>query len=340
MITLGEGHTPLVELPRLARELGVEALHAKLESCNPTGSYKDRIAARSIDLALAQGNKGWIATSSGNGAMAFAAYGRRAGLPGILCVTETITREKLLPILTLGANVVRIAGLGNGGARSDERELMDAVMLAAAEHALYVGITAHCFNDAGMRAVDAISHEIVQAGRPADLAYVPVGGGGLVAAVARGMLDAGASTAVVAVQPAGCAPIARYIEGEIPAPTIERAESAISGLQVPSAPDGELAAELVRKTGGWAVTASDEQILAAQRALALREGVFVEPAAACALAGLQRDLDTGRVDVGSSALLILTGAGLKDLATLEQWLEPAPIAAVEDLPQLITRWVA
>jgi threonine synthase len=167
-----------------------------------------------------------------------------------------------------------------------------------------------------------------------------VGGGGLVAAVARGLLEAGASTAVVATQPAGCAPIAGYLEGELEAPAVDGAESEISGLQVPSAPDGQLAADLIRQTNGWGSTASDEQILAAQSSLAVSEGVFVEPAAACALAGLQRDLHAGRVDRGTSALLLLTGTGLKDLATLERRLEPPPITSVEELPGLVARWIS
>lgn len=287
MITLGEGDTPLVSLPRLAAEIGIRALHGKLESGNPTGSYKDRIAARSMDEALAEGTRGWIATSSGNGATSFAAYGRRAGLPGLLCVTETITREKLLPVLALGAGVLRIGGTGDAGTGNAERDLLAIVQSATAEHGLYLGITAHRFNEPGMRAVDAIAREVVDAGLTPDVAYVPVGGGGLVAAVARGFLDAGTSIAVVVTQPAGCAPIAGYLEGRLPAPVVERNESSISGLQVPSAPDGTLAAGLVERTGGWGATATDDEILAAQRALCLAEGVFVEPAAACALAGVR-----------------------------------------------------
>jgi threonine synthase len=337
-ITLGEGNTPLVELPRLAAELGLRALHGKLESANPTGSYKDRIAARSMDEALAQGAKGWIATSSGNGATSFAAYGRRAAVPGLLCVTETITREKLLPVLALGAGVVRVTGMGDAGTGAAERDLFDIVRSAAREYGLYLGITAHRFNEPGMRAVDAISREVVATGVEPDVAYVPVGGGGLVAAVARGFLESGASTKVVATQPEGCAPIAGYLEGRLPAPVVDRNETSISGLQVPSAPDGELAAGLIGRTGGWGATASDDEILAAQRTLCLTEGVFVEPAAACALAGLRNDVRAGRIGSGDSALLVLTGSGLKDLATVERTLDPPPLTSLDALPGAIAEW--
>ncbi|MEN3284485.1 MAG: threonine synthase [Solirubrobacteraceae bacterium] len=339
MTTLGEGGTPVIELPRLAAELGVGALHAKLESTNPTGSYKDRIAARSMDTALARGARGWITTSSGNGGTAFAAYGRRAGLPGFLCVTESITREKLLPALALGAEVVRVAGLGHGTGRSTERGLFETVQELAEEHQLYLGVTAHRFNDAGMRAVDEISREVLAAGVAPDVAYVPTGGGGLVSAVARGFCEAGAETAVVACQPAGCAPIARCLEGRLDVPRIERNASRISGLQLPSPPDGDLAVELVRSTGGWGVAVDDDHILEGQRALALVEGVFVEPAAACALAALRSDVRTGVVGRSSTALLVLTGSGLKDLATLEANLTKPPLTRVDDVRELVGQWL-
>lgn len=338
MITLGEGDTPLIELPRLAAELNVGALHAKLEAVNPTGSYKDRISARSMTVALERGLAGWIATSSGNAAASFAAYGRRAGLPGFLCVLETITREKLLPALACGAHVVRVAGLGDGASREVERELFERVRAAAEEHRLYLGVTAHRFNDAGMRAVDAIAHEVLAAGPAPDVAYVPAGGGGLVAAIARGFHEAAAATAVVACQSAGCGPIARCLEGELDEPAIARNESAISGLQLAEPPDGSLAVEQVRATGGWGVTATDAEILAAQRTLAFTEGVFVEPAASCALAGLRNDVRRGRVGPATSVLLVLTGSGVKDLATVERALEPPPVASVTELTGLIGAW--
>jgi threonine synthase len=337
-ITLGEGGTPLIALPRLAAGLGVRSLYGKMELVNPTGSYKDRIAARSMEVAIERGQRGWIATSSGNAGTSFAAYARRAGLPGVLCVTESITREKLLPALALGAHVVRIVGLGHGGTRATERGLFDAVREAAERHDLYLGVTAHRFNDAGMRAVDAIAAEILADGVTPDAVYVPTGGGGLVTAVARGFRQAGAATAVIAAQPAGCGPIARCLTGEIAEPVIDRNRSEISALQLPGPPDGEVAIEAVRATGGWGVVASDEEILESQRLLASAEGVFVEPAAGCALAGLRDDLENDRVGADAVVALVLSGSGLKDLATLEEALAPPALADLGELPGMIDDW--
>mgnify|MGYP001041091450 FL=1 len=82
-LTLGEGNTPLIALPRLAERWDLAGLYAKAEYLNPTGSYKDRIAAATMVEALRLGRRGWIGTSSGNGGAAMSAYGRRAGLPGV-----------------------------------------------------------------------------------------------------------------------------------------------------------------------------------------------------------------------------------------------------------------
>ena len=101
-VDLGEGNTPLLTLPRLADLLGVSQVYAKMECCNPTGSYKDRVAAMSLSLALDRGCRGWIATSSGNAGLAFAAYGARAGLPGFLCMVASAPLEKRVPLMPYG----------------------------------------------------------------------------------------------------------------------------------------------------------------------------------------------------------------------------------------------
>src|SRR4051812_38061473 len=79
-ITLGEGNTPLIKSQRIAKELGLSSLYFKLESTNPTGSYKDRIAALGISWALENNRTACIGTSSGNAGASVAAYAARAGI--------------------------------------------------------------------------------------------------------------------------------------------------------------------------------------------------------------------------------------------------------------------
>jgi threonine synthase len=327
-----------VRLDRLAAHLGLAALHGKLEMCNPTGSYKDRVAAMSMSMAASQEKRGWIATSSGNGGIALATYGRRAGLPGFLCVVSSIPREKLLPILSLGITVVRVEGVGTGARGRSERGLFDVVRRAAEELDLFLGITAHRYNPDGMRGADTIAYELVEAGVDDDVVYVPTGGGGLVSAICRGSLQRGSGIRVIAAQPSGCAPIVRFLAKEIASPELEVCTSRISGLQLPAPPDGELAATQVDATGGWGARASDSEIFAAQHLLAELEGVFVEPAAATPLAGMIRDLEQGRIEAGTSVTLVLTGSGAKDLDAVAPLVATPPTINVRELAEEIGRW--
>jgi threonine synthase len=337
-ITLGEGSTPLVALDRLAGHLGVRSLYAKLETCNPTGSYKDRVAAMSLSLAVGRGQRGWVATSSGNGGIALAAYGRRAGLPGLVCVVASIPREKLLPILALGASVVGVEGLGMRARRQAEHGTFEAVRRAAEELDLFLAVTAHRYNHDGMRGAETIAYELADDGLEEGVVYVPTGGGGLVSAICSGVRQRGAGLRVVAAQPSGCAPIARFLAGELDRPEVAECSSRVSGLQLPAPPDGELAARQVRATAGWGAHADDDAILAAQHLLAELEGIFVEPAAATALAGLITDLTTGRVDAATTATLVLTGSGGRDLASVEPLVAAPPTVAIDRLADEVRRW--
>ncbi|GAA3810572.1 pyridoxal-phosphate dependent enzyme [Amycolatopsis tucumanensis] len=339
-VSLGEGDTPLVELPRLTAELGLARLRAKLESLNPTGSYKDRIAAMSVSLALRDGMSGWIATSSGNAGMAMAAYGTRAGLPGCLCMVASAPAEKRLSILPYATELLLVEGVGRAATRAAERGLFDEVRAAAERHNLYLGITAHEFNPEGMRGADTIGYELAEQAPSMSHLYVPTGGGGLLVAIARGLRSRGSRTKVVACQPSGCAPIARYLAGEIDHPHVGACNSDISALQLPSPPDGRRAAESVRSTRGWAGAVPDTAILEAQRALASTEGVFAEPASACALAVLIDDVRRGRIGSHDDVVLVVTGAGWKDLNRFHGDAERLRTVAVRDVATNVDDWMS
>lgn len=339
-VSMGEGDTPLVALPRLGVRIGLPRLRAKLETINPTGSYKDRIAASSMALALERGNRGWIATSSGNAGAALASYGARAGLPGLLLVMPSIPREKLLPAQAVGTRVVRVDGVGTGGGADAMARMFAAVAAAAEQHDLFLAVTANALNPQGMLGADAIGAELARDSVVPDVVYVPTGGGGLSVCVARGLAAEGASTAVVVAQPSGCAPIVGVLDGRLDEPRIATCESEITGLQLPLPPDGDQAIAAVRASGGWGTARPDDAILAAQRDLAALEGVFVEPAAAAGIAAAAHDRASGRIDADAEAVVVLTGAGFKDLATVERWIDPPEACDPAGLPECIDRWAA
>ncbi|NJC72947.1 pyridoxal-phosphate dependent enzyme [Planosporangium thailandense] len=303
-VTMGEGGTPMVALPRLAERWGLKALWGKAEYVNPTGSYKDRIAAASLSVALRDGMRGWIATSSGNGGAAMSAYGARAGLPGVLCVLTDAPVEKLGSIAPYGVLQLSMDRMGP--------DVMGRLAEIATTEGLQLTITAHAYNPVGMRGADAIGHEIAGHGRATHV-YVPTGGGGLLVATARGLRDRGHDAAVVVAQPAGCAPIARAVNKEIVEPRIDDWSTRVSGLQLPVPPDGELAREAVTASGGWGAPVDDDDAWVAQELLARTEGVFVEPASALALAAVRKDAAAGRLGADDEPCVVLTGHGLKDL---------------------------
>ncbi|WP_183176441.1 pyridoxal-phosphate dependent enzyme [Amycolatopsis bartoniae] len=313
-VTLGEGNTPVVPLPRLARGIGLGDLSAKLETANPTGSYKDRAAAMSISLALSRGCPGWIATSSGNAGAAFAAYAARAGLPGMLCVVAGAPPEKLAALLPYGTSVMAVEGIGTRGSRKALDRLLRQVSEFANERGLFLGVTANALNPDGMRGVDTIGYELAEQLPDATHVYLPVGGGGLLVSVARGLSEYAMEPVIVASQPAGCAPVARYLSGEIAVPRVDRCSTVVSGLQLPSPPDGCEAAKAVEESGGWGTTVTDEEVVAAQELLVVTEGLFVEPASATVVAALIRDVRNRRVNERDHPVLLLTGAGWKDLS--------------------------
>jgi threonine synthase len=144
---------------------------------------------------------------------------------------------------------------------------------------------------------------------------------------------------IVACQPSGCAPIARYLDGEIAAPAVARSDSAISALQLPSPPDGQLAATAVTDSGGWGTHTSDEQIRSAQRLLAATEGVFGEPAAAAALSAVMSDAGRGKLDGDDIIVLLITGAGWKDLGSFSAAAADLPRLDVAAIPEAVGRWI-
>ncbi|MFZ9533490.1 MAG: pyridoxal-phosphate dependent enzyme [Ilumatobacteraceae bacterium] len=303
MVSLGEGNTPILSLTYVAQSLGLDEIYGKAEWMNPTGSYKDRIAAATINDAIRRSRRGWIGTSSGNGGASMSAYGAKAGLPGYLCIAADAPDEKIRSIIPYGATLLPMSQLGITE--------MDAISQLADEFELKLSVTAYRYNPEGMSGAESIGAELRDQGQFSHV-YVPTGGGGLLVAIARGM-GRTSTTRIICAQPQGCDPIVRFLNHEIEAPKIETCTSKVSGLQLPTPPDGDLAAAVVAESKGWGCSVSDEEAWSMQDLLATREGIFVEPASALAVAALANDVRCGRLPATARPVVILTGSGLKDL---------------------------
>ena len=302
---LGEGQTPVLSLTSLAKHFGLPQISAKAEYLNPTGSYKDRIAAATVKDAVRRGHKGWIGTSSGNGGAAMSAYGSRSGLPGFLCIPSSTPPEKLKSIIPYGTTLFVMSEIGM-------RE-MDAIEVLSHEFNLKMSVTAYQYNPEGMTGAEQIGSELLEQGSFTHI-YVPTGGGGLLVAIARGLgKQFQTSPRIVCAQPTGCGPISRHLRNELSIPRISTCDSMISGLLLPNPPDGQLATEEVVKSGGWGCLVDDEDAYAMQDLLARHEGIFVEPASALALSAMVEDFRNGSISESDNPLVVLTGSGLKDL---------------------------
>jgi threonine synthase len=216
---------------------------------------------------------------------------------------------------------------------------MDEIERLARQYELQLAITAYRYNPEGMAGAEAIGEELAEQGAFTHV-YVPTGGGGLLAAVARGLERAApGSPKVVCAQPSGCAPIVRHLAGELAAPNVAACESAISGLQLPAPPDGVLAATAVRASGGWGCAVPDQAAWDAQDLLTSDEGIFVEPAAAVAIAAIIGDVAAGRLTAADRPVAVLTGTGLKDLRRFAPVHREPPID-LGDLRALLARTFA
>lgn len=334
LVSLGEGNTPLLRSAQIGADLGLAALYFKMESANPTGSYKDRIAAVGIARLLELGKTGWAATSSGNAGAAIAAYGARAGVNGYLFTVEKYAKAKVAQILAYGPQAWAVARLGYDPAV--ETATWANIRQLCTANNWQMLVTARAFSPHAMEGVKTIAYEVCQQvkGQAPDVVYVPVGGGGLLSASWKGFIEAKAAgwidhlPRMVAVQAQGCDAVSQAWQAGRKVTPIPTCTSNISGIQLTAPPDGDLALQALHESNGWAVSVPDEATYAAQAELASREGIFVEPAAATTVAALHADRAVGRLRGEERVACWLTGSGFKDATAVERMVAGRTVQAI------------
>jgi len=311
-LSLGEGGTPLIRISKTAQQIGVKEAWCKCDHLNPSGSFKDRSAAVGVAWARERGYPGVICASSGNAAGAAATYAARAGLPAYVVVSFRAPKSKLGVAVAHGARVFSVAG--------DFSRAFAAAREAAAEVGLANVTTTYvnCYAYEGNKSVAYELYEQMEV--VPEWVVVPVGSGPLLYGVWKGFRELRKFGLVdriprlLAVQPEGCAPIARaFAAGEEVKPW-SRADTVVSGLDDPLQGyerDGTLTLVAVRESGGAALAVPDTEILKAGRVLAHEEGMFVEPAAAASVAGVAAARRLGYIDGSEAVVCLLTGHGLK-----------------------------
>jgi threonine synthase len=267
---MGEGDTPLA-----AVRVGDRSVLAKQEFDAPTGSFKDRGAAVLIAAAVDVGATAVVADSSGNAGTAIAAYAARAELPCAVFVSAAMASSKLARI---NAEVVTVKGT---------REDVAAAAVARVEEtgAFYAS---HVWNPWFFEGTKRYVYELVAqlGGQLPGALVLPAGNGTLVLGAHRAMRELGLSAPIIAVQAEGCAPIAAAFAAEADhvEPVIDQGTIA-AGIAIAEPVRGNEILAAVRATGGWFVTVTDDELMAAASELA-SQGFIVEPTAAAPLAAL------------------------------------------------------
>lgn len=312
---LGEGGTPLVVSRSIGPQAGLPRLRFKLESLNPTGSYKDRFASVAVSDMLAKGKTRCIATSSGNTGSALAAYCAAAGITCEIAIVETAPNEKLQQMMAYGARIYKVRGFGTSPDVTSR--VFETLKKKGAASDAALQISAFACSPVGMSGVKSISFELAEQAADVRHVFSPAGGGGLTLAVARGFEQIAAPThpcrpSVHCAQPEGNDTIATPLrDGLIQARDVA-CTTRIGGLQVPTVIDGNEVIHACRRSGGTGHLVGDEDVWATQARLAREEGIFCEPAGAVSVAAALDARATGLIGQHDCVCCLITGIGFKD----------------------------
>lgn len=304
VVSLGEGGTPLVHSAWLSGLVGGD-VHVKVEGANPTGSFKDRGMTAAISAAVAEGAKAVVCASTGNTSASMTAYAAKAGLtPVVLVPHGKIAAGKMAQAVMHGAEVIQVRG-----------GFDECLMLSRGLAEKYPVALVNSVNPVRLEGQKTAAFEIVDAlDRAPDVHVLPVGNAGNISAYWMGFQQyaregmASGTPALWGFQAEGAAPIVR---GEV----VTTPETVATAIRIGNPASWQLATAARDESGGLIEAVSDAQILAAQRALASHDGIFVEPGSAASVAGLLSLVEAGRVERGLTISVTVTGHGLKDTDT-------------------------
>lgn len=318
-ISLGEGNTPLVRSVRMGEKLQI-GLYFKDETRNPTGAFKDRPNTVGISMARSLGLSTVTIASTGNGAASLSAYAAKAGMPCYVFVPQATPAPKIAQASIYGAQIVRVLG-----------DYSSAYKLAflAAETFHWGNLTSTYLNPYTMEGDKTIAYEIFrQLGyRVPDWIVVPLGAGAMLTGIYKGFEElklfgmADTLPRMIGVQAAGCAPITTAFErGQSAVEEWHGPKTVAGGICDPLTgyeKDGTRTLNNIRRSNGYGVTVSDEEILFCMQRIAQQEAIFCEPASAAAQAAVEKLVKKGVIQPGDTVVDIITGHGLKDVEAVK-----------------------
>ncbi len=326
-VSLGEGMTPLLDARKVGAALGLKNLYVKDEGLNPTGSFKARGLSAAVTRAKALGASSLAIPTAGNAGGALAAYAAQAGLPSVIVMPADTPMANVMECRAFGADVRKIDGLisdcGKYVAEHKDREGWFDVSTLKEPYRI--------------EGKKTMGYELWEqfGGKLPDVIIYPTGGGvGLIGMCkafdemeAMGWV-ASTRPRMVSVQAAGCAPIVKaYERGSESSEFWDRAATIASGLRVPKALGDFLILRMIRASRGTAVTATDEEMLAAGRELAAFEGIYAAPEGAATLVAARKLVAAEWINPEETVVLFNTGSGYKYSEAWERALNLSGIQA-------------
>lgn len=322
------GWTPVYKPPQLAAELGMKHLWLKDESGNPSASFKDRASALLIARAAEIGAEVVVTASTGNAGAALAGMAAAAGAKAVIFAPKTAPPAKIAQLLVYGSEVILVDG-----------NYDDAVALAVAaaeEYGWYCRNTGYNpFTAEGKKTAGFEIWEQVIAANKLDKplnVFVSVGDGNIISGVHKGFRDLYAlgwlahMPRIFGVQSAGSAAIANAFNAGTETIEPVSADTMADSISVDMPSDGLRALRAATQTDGAYIIVEDQAILEGIASLG-KVGIFSEPAASTAFAGLKKALADGLIAPDEPSLALLTGSGLKDVKAAMQAAGEAPVIA-------------
>jgi len=329
IVSLDEGGTPFCRCGKLAEELGID-LYLKVEGSNPTGSFKDRGMSVGMTKAMELGVDTVGCASTGNTSASLAAYAARAGLRCIVLLPSgKVALGKLAQAMFHGAEVFSVNG--------NFDEALEAVTALALEKHLYLLNSINPYRLEGQKSIGfEIIHEL--GWKSPDRIILPVGNAGNISAIWKGITEfhnAGYMEDVpmmTGIQAEGASPIANaFRKNTMDMIPVENPETVATAIRIGAPVSSIKALRAIYDSNGFAETVTDDEILTAQKELARKEGIGVEPASAASIAGLKKLVEEGVVDKGEEVVCVVTGHLLKDPNTaINACTEPTKIDADVD----------
>ena len=320
-VSLGEGMTPLIHTQRLGERIGLSRFYIKDEGLNPTGSFKARGLSAAVTVAKALGATTLALPTAGNAGGAAAAYAAKAGLSCVIAMPSDTPSANIIESRAFGADVRLIDGLISDCGRYIAEH-------AAREGWFEVSTLKEPYRIEGKKTMGYELWEEFE-GRLPDVIVYPTGGGvGLIGMwkafeelEAMGLIGRDRPR-MISAQAAGCAPIVSAFErhGDS-AEFFENAATVASGLRVPKPLGDFLILADLYASGGEAVAATDQEMLAACRDMAALEGIFAAPEGGAGLAATTKLIADHKIRADETVVLFNTGSGYKYLEAWESALE-------------------